>query len=74
MTKTEFWVLAEDWYQRTHRLRRLAENETETEQRKAKALRLFLAMVPRMLRLAQMAHEAEKPKRPIGMSGGIKVI
>jgi hypothetical protein len=35
-TEKEYWELAETWYQRTHRLREVAENKNETPERKRK--------------------------------------
>ncbi len=54
-TEKQFWNLAENWYQRTHRLREIWQNSKETETRKSKALRLHLIMVHRMLTITRVA-------------------
>ena len=48
MTEKQFWETSECWFQRTHRLRRLSESETETPERKRKATKLFFIMFFRM--------------------------
>jgi hypothetical protein len=69
-TKQKFWELAENWHQRTHRLRELSQNETETPERKAKALKLFLIMLGRMQSVIQMAIRATTPKVPNNFDRG----
>lgn len=74
-TPEDFWIAAECWYQRTHRLREVTERQTETPQRKRKALRLFLVMVNRMQRCGQLAFTMQQPKIPTGMKrGGLTIV
>lgn len=63
-TAEQFWIAAETWYQRTHRLREVAESETETPERKSKALKLFMIMMGKMQIVSRMAFEMEQPKFP----------
>ena len=63
-TEEMFMELAESWYQRTHRLREIAENETELPERKKKALKLFLIMAGRMQKIGLIACRMRLPKPP----------
>jgi hypothetical protein len=69
-TEKEFWELAETWYQRTHRLREITEKENETPERKKKALKLYLIMVDRMMKVSSMAIKIRTPKAPINYERG----
>lgn len=75
-TPQEFWIAAECWYQRTHRLREIAESKTETPERKSKALRLFLVMTEKVLRCSRIAFQMQQPKAPPDKSrqGGINKV
>lgn len=66
-TPETFWIAAECWYQRTHRLREVTERYTESPQRKNKALRLFLVMAERMQKCGQVAFKMQQPKIPTWM-------
>lgn len=70
ITEKQFWEIAERWYQRTHRLREIAEDENETPERKKKALELFSIMVIRMMKVARMAVEIRTPKPPTNYQQG----
>lgn len=54
-SEKDFWIVAEDWYKRTHRLRLISENENETEERRSKAIKLFMSMLGRMQTISVMA-------------------
>lgn len=69
-TEKEFWELAETWYQRTRRLREVTENKNETPERKSKALKLFLIMVDRMMKVTTMATKIRTPKAPSNFGRG----
>lgn len=73
-TQQDFWTAAETWYSRTHRLREIAESETETHKRKQKALKLFLIMLGKMQIIARKAFEISQPMPPKNFrEGGIKI-
>lgn len=68
ITEKDFWIAAESWYQRTHKLREIAETETDPR-RKSKATKLFLIMVDRVLAASRHASKISSrrhPKFPIG--------
>lgn len=69
-TQKEFWELAENWYQRTHKLRLVTENENETPERRSKALKLFLIMAGRMQKVTKMATDITMPKAPTNFERG----
>jgi len=69
-TEKEFCEFAETWYQRTHRLREVTENKNEKPERKRKALKLFLIMVDRMMKVTTMAAKIRTPKAPMNFERG----
>lgn len=72
MTIEHFWLAADTWYQRTHRLREIFINESETEVRRFKASKLWRIMFVRMLEVNKIATSLRVPKAPNGMkSGGV---
>ena len=68
----EFWELSETWYKRTRRLREVTEKENETPERKRKALKLFLIMVGRMMKVNSMAVKRSTPRAPMNYERGGK--
>jgi len=63
-TRTEFYVFADIWYQRAHRLREVWQNISETEERRTKAFRLWGVMFKRVLALNQIAINLNQVKPP----------
>ena len=47
--KASFDIVAESWYQRTHRLREYSEDESKDANKRAQALGLFFIMYLRMV-------------------------
>lgn len=67
-----FWDMADNWYQRTHRLRECAEDVGRPDLQRQKALRLFMEMVTRMMAVTQMATKISYvPPPPNAQPGGI---
>lgn len=62
-TNKQFWEIAENWYQRTHRLREAFENESDPK-RKEKAFNLFYIMLRRMQKIIIKACEINSPILP----------
>lgn len=54
-TEREFFDFADVWYQRTHNLRRVWQDESETEKRRLKAFVLFQKMAIRVSLLSRIA-------------------
>ena len=54
-TETEFYALADMWYQRTLRLRDIWQNDKESDRRRIKSFALFLIMQHRVMKLTQIA-------------------
>lgn len=68
---TNFWEIADIWYQRSHRLREVWQSATETE-RKVKAFSLWLIMFNRMMAIVDQSiiiSQSAPPKQYV--SGGI---
>jgi hypothetical protein len=63
-TKKEFWEVAENWYQRTHKLREVWQDFEASDKRKVKAFYLWNIMAQRMLNINQKAIEITQPKPP----------
>lgn len=63
-TRTEFYKFADVWYQRTHRLREIWQDENETSIRKEKAFYLWDVMYKRVMKLVQVAIKINQPKPP----------
>ena len=74
MTKQQFNIMADTWYQRTHRLREVAFSPDESDSRKSKALKLFKAMFVRMQSIIQAAIVQSQPMPPKYPSGGREII
>ena len=62
MKEKEFWDMANNWHERTHRLREFAEDESKPYDRRRKAFYLFLDMVNRMLKITKVASYISKEK------------
>lgn len=62
-TKSEFYEFADIWYQRTHKLRRIWQDEKETTERAMKALKLWDEMKDRVLYLGRIATQIEGVRR-----------
>ena len=75
MTRQEFEAMAENWYQRTHRLREVWQNPDTPEAKKEKAMRLWWAMFQRMQKIFAVAMEINQPKPIPGLkSGGLAIV
>jgi len=55
MKKQEFYQVSENWYQRTHKLRRVWQNKENSLQKRVKAFYLFQIMMKRVLHCTQIA-------------------
>jgi len=62
MKEKEFWDMANNWYQRTHRLREFAKDQSKPYEKRQKAFNLFLNMVNRMLKITKVASSISKEK------------
>ncbi len=63
MTLAQFDAIAEDWYQRTHRLREVWQSEQNFE-RAMRAMNLFMEMFDRMRTVGLLYHKLHMPKPP----------
>jgi hypothetical protein len=63
-TEKELWVVAENWYQRTHKLREVWQDYDASDKRKVKAFYLWNIMAKRMLNISHKAFEISQPKPP----------
>ena len=54
-TRQEFYDFADVWYQRTHKLREIWQDETQTTTKRERAYLLFKIMFERVMKLAQVA-------------------
>ena len=68
-TKAQFEAVAENWYQRTHRLRTVLEDKSETKERREKAFKLFLIMGQRMVEVAIILAQTNTPKKQFPSGG-----
>lgn len=57
ITEKEFWEMADNWYQRAHKLRVIWQDESQADLRKAKAFRLWVVMYERVMKCIPMATE-----------------
>lgn len=62
-TLKQFEAVAEDWYQRTNRLREASE-KAEDSSRRMRYMNLFFEMMERMKVVGMIYHHAHMPKRP----------
>ena len=62
MKEKEFWDMANNWHQRTHRLREFSEDQSKPYDKRRKAFRLFLNMANRMLKITNVASSISKEK------------
>ena len=51
--KVEFWEFADIWYQRSHQLREIWQNDSEPTERREKALKLWLVMYRRVMKVSR---------------------
>lgn len=61
-TRDEFIKFADVWYQRTHKLRKVWQDENETNERRVKGLKLCAEMYLRVMYLADIAIKINQPK------------
>lgn len=73
-TKSQFWEFSENWYQRVHKLRRVWQNETETQKRKEKAFKLWQIMTQRILYLASIARNFTKTTKSDNFAKGSAIL
>ena len=62
-TNKQFWTFSENWYQRSHNLRYVWQNENESTEYQMKALRIWNIMLQRMLCLSQIASNMQQIKQ-----------
>jgi len=58
------------FYQRTHKLREIWQNELLPETKRGKAARLFFIMQNRVLNIAMQIYKARMPKAPVKYEKG----
>ena len=73
-TRTEFYVFADIWYQRAHRLREVWQNISETEERRTKAFTLWLTMYNTVMKLVPIATKISQFKQPKFKNGGVAAV
>jgi hypothetical protein len=61
-TRKDFYQVADVWYNRTHNLRCVWQNDLETESRKVKAYRLWFEMYQRMMNLVNINIQLNQSK------------
>ena len=61
-TRQEFYDFADVWYQRTHKLREIWQDEKQAKAKREKAYLLFKAMLQRVMKLTQVAIKIEVAK------------
>jgi len=61
-TNTEFYEMADIWYQRTIELKNVATDNNRSYSERLKALKLWFIMVERVKKLINIAIELSKPK------------
>ena len=72
LTLAQLEVIAENWYQRTHKLRIIWQKEANDEEKRAKAFLLFIQMMHRTLKIGNIITKTKMPKAPKDMLfGGI---
>ena len=60
-TRQEFYQFADVWYQRTHKLREIWQDQTQAKVKREKAYLLFKVMMQRVMKLTQVAIRINKP-------------
>jgi hypothetical protein len=70
--RKQFFEVAENWYQRTHKLREVWQDENCTPERKDKAYKLWQIMGNRMMNITQKAIELSQPRLPNSFMPGSK--
>lgn len=60
-TRQEFYDFADVWYQRTHKLREIWQDETQATVKREKAYLLFKVMLQRVMKLTQVAIKISQP-------------
>ncbi len=71
-TEAEFYDMADIWYQRSHKLREIWQDETQTAKRKVKSYFLWLKMYNRIQNLLPTAIRISQPNPPIKYKQGSK--
>lgn len=70
-TKDQFWQAADNWYQRTHKLREVFQNPEASDIKRMKAFVLWNIMIRRMMKVKDKAIEITQPKPFKFPKGGI---
>lgn len=72
-TKDQFYKFADVWYQRSHKLRRVFQDENETPKRIVKAYILWSVMGMRISKLFEIAKKLEivTPSRKFNQNGAV---
>ena len=70
-TEQDFWLFADNWYQRAHLLREVWQNPRESDERRAKAFRLWFVMKDRVLNLSLIATRIQVRKNVHFEKGGV---
>jgi hypothetical protein len=73
-TKTEFFEVADIWYQRAIRLMEITNDSNETLARKGKAAYLWMIMFTRMSKVSQIAIQISQPRAPAHFTDGTAII
>jgi len=73
-TKTEFYEMADIWYQRAHKLREVWQNEIGTE-RGLRAYYIWLKLYERLQYCIHIAMKFSQPKLPVKYkTGGLNIV
>jgi hypothetical protein len=73
-TKTQFFEVADIWYQRTNNLRDIAFDNSQPDKRRIKACSLWSIMLARMQKVSSLAIEISKPLVTTFKAGGIVIV
>lgn len=76
MTLKEVYDIAEIWYQRSHKLREVWQNEKQNPLRFYKAFRLHMEMIKRVLVISKKIREIESRRHEkihFGSTGGFPI-
>ena len=60
-TREEFYEFADVWYQRTHKLREIWQDKTQSTVKREKAYLLFRVMFKRVMNLSKIAMKINQP-------------
>lgn len=61
-TREEFYTFSDVWYQRTHNLRMIYQDERQPKKKREKAKRLYKIMLIRVMKCFQIAIQISAPK------------